>query len=426
MTKGTGRAARGERGAALITALLLTTLLLAAGGALILTTAIGASTAADSTAEMEAYYAAEAGLEASLAVLRHNIASNPAGTAATFRSVVCGTADTDCKNDGGDLSLWLPYSGGVVEIEDTNSTYSVTVRDASAGVGDDLPDSPYVPRYLVVTSTGRGSKGAVKVLEMILDDYGFDFTTHAAVVLHSNDTNTAMPTFAIGQSNPHLWDGNDNAKLAADLPAFAVTNSADYDGGDGLNNGTKGKAEDAINGDKDNVIGSSQLTKLGVSDLEWWLKDADSARTFLSLMRDKAADAGRLNPTDYGSDDEPKFSFIDGSVSLTGGSDSGAGLMIVTGTYDNGGSSNFNGIILALGDGVVTRNGNPDIFGAMVVAKFQHTYNAATKTYTGAGGFTGPSLTTDGGGNSLVGYDSEWVRKAMETLGARPTGIVEK
>ena len=67
---------RGECGAALIMALLLTTLLLAAGGALILTTSMAATTAVDATAEMQAYYAAEAGLEASLAVLRRNVASN--------------------------------------------------------------------------------------------------------------------------------------------------------------------------------------------------------------------------------------------------------------------------------------------------------------------------------------------------------------
>ena len=30
------------------------------------------------------------------------------------------------------------------------------------------------------------------------------------------------------------------------------------------------------------------------------------------------------------------------------------------------------------------------------------------------------------GGNSLVAYNSEWVRKAMEALGSRVVGIVEK
>src|ERR1041385_4522120 len=67
----------GERGAALITALLLTLLMLIAGGALILTTNMSLTNTGDSKAEMQAYYAAEAGLQATLNVLRGNVAPNP-------------------------------------------------------------------------------------------------------------------------------------------------------------------------------------------------------------------------------------------------------------------------------------------------------------------------------------------------------------
>jgi hypothetical protein len=48
-------------------------------------------------------------------------------------------------------------------------------------------------------------------------------------------------------------------------------------------------------------------------------------------------------------------------------------------------------------------------------------------SYTGSSDdFGSPRITTAGGGNSTVGYHSEWVRKAMDTLGSRVTGIVEK
>src|SRR5215213_6988302 len=121
----------GERGAALITALLMTTLLLSAGGALILTSSMAATNAADSTAEMQAYYAAEAGLEASLAVMRRNLVSNTAtATAATFRNFVCGTTNP-CMNTGGTFSQWLTYDGGRVTLDAANKLYySLTVRDA--------------------------------------------------------------------------------------------------------------------------------------------------------------------------------------------------------------------------------------------------------------------------------------------------------
>src|SRR3954464_12321688 len=82
----------GERGAALITAVLLSMLLLAAGGILILTSTMTGITARDSTAEMQAYYAAEAGVAKTLEVLRGNVDSSPSGTRASFRNVVCSPA----------------------------------------------------------------------------------------------------------------------------------------------------------------------------------------------------------------------------------------------------------------------------------------------------------------------------------------------
>src|ERR1700681_2920016 len=86
-TKDTNR----ERGAALLSVLMISTLLLATGGALLLVTGMSARTAVDSSAEMQAYYAAEAGLHTSLNLLRGNIAptsSMPAGTLIDSRKAI--------------------------------------------------------------------------------------------------------------------------------------------------------------------------------------------------------------------------------------------------------------------------------------------------------------------------------------------------
>src|SRR5687767_13516383 len=64
---------KGERGAALLTTLLVAILLLSAGMALVTTTSLSTTNAIDSTAEMQAYSGAEAGLEAVLNVLRGNV-----------------------------------------------------------------------------------------------------------------------------------------------------------------------------------------------------------------------------------------------------------------------------------------------------------------------------------------------------------------
>src|SRR5215207_9574593 len=62
----------GERGAALITMMLASVLLLGAGGALIMTTMMSANNSIGSTAEMQAFYVAESGMQSALNVLRGN------------------------------------------------------------------------------------------------------------------------------------------------------------------------------------------------------------------------------------------------------------------------------------------------------------------------------------------------------------------
>src|ERR1051325_10645021 len=98
---------KGERGAALWTVLAVSMLLLIAGSALILTTSMSATSSVDSVAEAQAYYAAEAGLQESLNVVRGNVAT-PTFTFST-------AADCGSGNKAGDsttysrFSNWLSY-----------------------------------------------------------------------------------------------------------------------------------------------------------------------------------------------------------------------------------------------------------------------------------------------------------------------------
>lgn len=414
-----------ERGAALVMSLLISLLMLAAGGALLMATGRSASNAADSTAEAQAYYAAEAGLQSALSVVRGNRPSTTPGTEPKFRTLLCGT-DTSCKNDDsngatGNLGLWLPRNGnGVVQLSTTPPmAYALTVRDARLPEGANVPATED-PRFLVITSRGYGPKGSTKVLRMMVDAAPFDYTARAGVAIRSNDLDmTPMEKLALGSSNPHEWDGDDNASPpVAGVPAFAVTNTIDYDAGDGIgrkaDGNTQGTAEGAINADSTNVLGPDQLVKLDPNSLEWWLRDANSARAFIVQERERAIAMGRHNPSDYGTAAKPKYSFIDGNIELKGG-DHYAGLMIVTGTFTMGGSSSFRGLLIALGGGRVERNGTPELFGALVLGKFGST-----------GGFLSPYLHSDGGGNSTVAYHSEWVRKALATGGGRVVGVVEQ
>ena len=149
-------------------------------------------------------------------------------------------------------------------------------------------------------------------------------------------------------------------------------------------------------------------------------------------MRANASTAGRLFSTKaqavaaggLGTTTSPKFTFIDnyssGIAVDLGSNHQGSGLLIVTGDLDTNGNTDFEGIILVLGKGKMTRSGggNGVIRGSIMVVKFDPNGAAGD-------GFGAPSFSINGGGNSTVGYDSAWVKKALDTLGLSILGVRE-
>src|SRR5688500_7217872 len=106
---------KNQRGAALITVLMMSTLMLATGGVLVLVTGLSNRTAIDATAERQAYYSAESGVQDTLNVLRGNVnpqAGMPAGSQIDFLKAVTA-ADSNRPGDNSAflrLSGWLNYS----------------------------------------------------------------------------------------------------------------------------------------------------------------------------------------------------------------------------------------------------------------------------------------------------------------------------
>src|SRR5687767_6736712 len=120
----------GERGAALVTMLLVTILLLGAGGALIMTTMMSANNSIGSTAEMQAFYVAESGMQSALNVLRGN--ARPRITDTDRMSI--RTAIIPSISNGGNagtprLAGWLPYN----DPGDPASLVPVTVGAITGG-----------------------------------------------------------------------------------------------------------------------------------------------------------------------------------------------------------------------------------------------------------------------------------------------------
>jgi len=417
----------GEKGAALITAVLLSLLLLAAGGTLILTTAMTGITARDSTAEMQAYYAAEAGIARNLEVLRGNLDSNPAGTRASFRNILCSP------------TLWTSTSGSAVNVAtDGSSRFQVTSifdpdNQVSATFDAANPpvkcaDAAYKPDRLRVRVLGFGPRDSEKKMEIVVDRYTLTYDVNAVVTLPNGSGNPI--SFALGGSNVTSTSGVDASGSGASLAAFAVDNT-DYNT---TNNVIDGCLPDGTNcnGSGPNVTPGDPAV-LTAPTTPSFLQSVSTARSFLDGsegMKNSAINQGRYftsgadaiaSSAGLGANNpDGVFTFVDGDLVLGPGNPTGQGTLIVTGTLTLNGNFNFNGVIMVLGTGTVLRSGggHGNIYGAMYVAKFPRT-GAATDV------FQAPTFDTSGGGTSNIQYSSDAVDKAKAVGGHTIRGIRE-
>lgn len=402
----------GERGAALITCILISTMLLAIAGTVILTSGMSATTAIDSTAEMQAYYGAESGLEATLNVLRGNVApdaSLPVNTKIGFRNAL--QLDTsnhaDDREPGTDrkLSGWLSYGdNGRVTPAGADFSYRVALTDPDDPNGTQLATDPnYKPRRVLVQSFGYGPRGSAKQMEMVVERVKFDVHANAALAIRSADDGTSVMTFTIGESAAKDYSGHDYTGTEPALPSFAVTSAVD-----------KVKAEDVIT--KGSTVAAEQVRLADIASLPDFLQTADNARTFLNYMQGVSRSMGRYYPSFNGyagSDASPQLTFVNGNCNLDGGS----GLLIVTGNLVMNGNPTFKGIILVLGNGYVERDGagNGKVLGTMFVAKFARSWPASENGQPHP--FLAPTFITNGTGTSDLRFDSPSVQKGKDVLG---------
>ena len=404
-----------ERGAALLTVLLLSTLLLAAGGTLVLVSTMSARTAIDSTAESQAYYGAEAGLEQTLNVLRGNVAPRSGmanGSTMNFRNAVTPAnsnlpSDTSTRSR---LSGWLNYDYTTSGAANANrvsltSSYSPQTGIAFSVVIDDPDNTPVAsgePARLRLHVTGYGPKGALKKLELIVKRSNFDYDPVATIMMRSADDGTPM-TFTAGQSAAKEYSGHDHGATSNILPSFGSNSNADM----------------AIQIDAANkgTVATPIASNIATSALPAWLQTANQARSFVTTQKANAISQNRYFTSfsgTAGSTTSPAFTFVDGDCTLDGG----AGLLVVTGNLELNGNPSFTGLILVLGTGSINRDGggNGNIYGSITAAKFDQ---------NGTGGFLAPSFTTNGGGNATIQYDSDAVRRALNLSGPLVMGVRE-
>lgn len=478
---------KGERGAALLTTLLVSMLLLTAGGALILTTTMSATNSVDASAETQAFYAAEAGLQESLNVLRGNVAT-PAFTFKTAGTAAAGNKSGDATSYSR-LSNWLTYSTSYTDRVTLTSNYSplnglaysvaVYQPDAesvaapgAAPKTDNFNKSDLRPgatpeatpsnhqwhcghcswQYshhpscthkhctapngtgratvddtrLLVQSTGYGPKGAVKNMEMIIKRTTFDYDNAAsAITLMGPADNSAPVTMNITQDGDKHFTGNDLFGGSSTLiSAFGLSSA-----------GAKTAADTYIATlhDSGKPVESPKTVLLDSTNTPSWLATADDARVFLTELQTQAIMMGRYfttaSPpaeTTYGSDGAPVFTFVDGNFTVPAGK-KGGGLLVVTGTLEMQKDAVWDGLILVMGD---------DPSGT--ASKFKLTQDGHAKVYgalvvapfhraavTGTDYLGAYFDTSLGGHDAEFKYDSGEVRDAIYTIPPRVVGVHE-
>ncbi len=420
---------KNERGAALITSLIIATVLLVGGGALIQITSMSAANAVDSTAETQAYYAAEAGLQAAVNALRGNAAHTgsalPTGmTTINFRNAVIASSSNDCPNGtGGDpstsarLSRWLPYSATQTASTrvtvGTNPTtqYEVVVSlppgpDGIFGTADDdvMPASPNEPSRLLIRSTGYGPNSSKKQMSMIVARAAFDPTVPAMMTLVGTPGGIPAMSFDSGNSAHHVYSGVDHAGLMGTLPAFGTTNTIDN---------TIATTDAAYN--------TTSSPASAIVSLPSFLQTPEKTRTFLDGMYTIATtDPAAHYLPNGGSGNPTGFTFVKGDYVM--GSGSGSGVLIVTGELTTNGSTDFSGLIYVLGTGAINRNGGGGgaFYGATFVANVDWPAQNPALANFGA-----PFFNFNGAGNATMQYDSAAVANALSLLPAPVLGVCE-
>jgi hypothetical protein len=294
----------------------------------------------------------------------------------------------------------------------------LTVTDPSKSAADTLDDD-YQPRYLLVRSVGRGPKGATKVLEMMVDRLKFSYDAPAALVLRESEDGTNHLSLGPGSGGP-VYSGRDRNSTAL--------------------KGAVGAGTTSFNSNTDFAIATSSMSGIpaadqpggiipmgdGAGETPWpsVVSDADTSRSFVDEAEVAAQEAENEGRGYNGGCPANNFPlngliFINENCTL-GPTNSGKGFMVVTGELTLQGSYNFDGLIFVLGSGKLIRNGgggatNGQIYGGVLAAKFGST-----------GDFQRVAFDTDGGGGSIIQYDSLAIENALAQFGPRPLGIVEK
>jgi hypothetical protein len=276
------------------------------------------------------------------------------------------------------------------------------------------------PTRLLIRSTGYGPQGAQKQLEAVIQKNYFDGLSAPSPLTLIGPPSTVSPTstfvFNPGTSSGTSYSGKD-VLLTAFLPPIGVTNDPNITT---VNHALTRPPPNKFNGKTFGTV--SNVT----DEMPFWLQTPENLDKALAELRDVAKASGRYYPIgstkpasgDYGNNSNATgITYIEGDLEF---SQSGGGILVVTGGLRFSGGFNFNGLIIVTGAGGITRTGGGSgvLQGNMVVAPYLPVN--LTK------GFLSPIYDISGGGGSEIVYNSNNVANGLTALSNFVKGIAEK
>ena len=424
-----------DQGSALVMAVFVLFLLTSVGGALLFLSQNEVKMSKANMNSIEAFYMAEAGLEAARA---HLWQVNGLGDFSDDLEARKGLDD--------DISLIDP--GAITPIFDSSDQLI-----GLNGVGDDPP-------LIAITVAGRGSYAAYLTNDPLeARNNEIDLNDRVSLVAVGVGPDRSFEVVeAIIERRPLIpMDPPATITVIGPPPVVDMSNSAvkeyigtDCDGSGGIAGlylpvvGTIGgsaelSAEAGINTNPDYISGTysdedafadltdptepTVVTGLGTIDPRW--TKCEVWQDTLASLRDKAdviCSGGSCVFPNYG---PSRLIYIDDDYAL-GNTQSGAGTLVVTGTLTFTGNADWDGLILVVGEGawILKGGGNGVVSGSIIVADIagpDDIYGTGDDCTGGTDGFGQGVFDESGGGNSGTHYCSTNINASNQ----KPYEVVE-
>jgi Flp pilus assembly pilin Flp len=321
-----------------------------------------------------------------------------------------------------------PYGSGTI----TTARYFLKASDnngETSEVAKDTANNPYLDGdgIIIVRSIG--------IARTLAESSGSSLRRNSVAIFEARFQNQSNPFDNLG--SPAVVVGND---IAANFSgnAFSIIGNGDGPGiatidtnpNDAIHpaailktaTNNKGSVTGNCTGaDQNNCIvditSGLSPSKKRLSDPVWMY---DFVFTQVPLMADNTITNGRVGTANLGTAANPKVTFVNGDLDATGGI-TGAGLLVVTGELQMGGSIQFDGLVLVIGTGSFWAHGmNRGIHGGLVVANLMLVNGVPTF------GRSQTTLDFDIRGNSdIVTYDGSLSSAGSGLLSARQLSFRE-